>query len=202
VGQLVAEAIRLYGRRFWRSLALGIGPAILGVLVGTLDRRAALLVAATLGGFLLSISYVGACAIAGERAPSARWLLAVCAGMMVFAPFPLLTVFFILPGLVWLAAFGLVVPVLVLERRGVVASFVRAFQIARADFIHALGSLATLAIVAFVTQLALVFLLQGFGDQAVAVAALLASLVVSPILFLGSALLYFDQAARADDAAR
>src|SRR5919204_450085 len=29
VGQVVAEAIRLYGARFWPSLALGIGPALL-----------------------------------------------------------------------------------------------------------------------------------------------------------------------------
>src|SRR6478672_4175842 len=31
VGQLVAEALKLYGARFWPALALGIGPAIFGV---------------------------------------------------------------------------------------------------------------------------------------------------------------------------
>ena len=33
VGQVVAETIRLYGNRFWPSLALGISPAVLFAVV-------------------------------------------------------------------------------------------------------------------------------------------------------------------------
>ena len=40
------------------------------------------------------------------------------------------------------------------------------------------------------------FLLREQADTAVRVAVFLADLVVSPLLFLGAALLYFDQAAR------
>src|ERR687886_556703 len=36
VGQLVAEAVRFYGNRFWPSLALGAPPAILVVAVAPL----------------------------------------------------------------------------------------------------------------------------------------------------------------------
>jgi hypothetical protein len=39
-------------------------------------------------------------------------------------------------------------------------------------------------------------LLRGSGDQTERVAVILADLVISPLLFLGAALLYFDQAAR------
>ena len=79
--------------------------------------------------------------------------------------------------------------------------FLRAYRLARADFVHALGSLATLAILVFLTQSGLFFLLRGTSDQTLAIASFVASLVVSPLLFLGSALLYFDQEAR-DNARR
>jgi ABC-type Na+ efflux pump permease subunit len=62
--------------------------------------------------------------------------------------------------------------------------------------VHALGSLATLAIVFFLTRFVLFFLLRGAGNAADRVAIFLADLVIAPVVFLGAALLYFDQAAR------
>lgn len=193
MGQLVAETIRLYGRRFMPSLALGLGPAALNAMVRA-SGEATLALVPTVGGVVLSACYVGACLIAGERHGN-LWL-ALAAGAVVFVPFPFLAAAFILPGLVWLAFVGLVVPVLVYERLGVREGFVRATRLARADFVHALGSLATLAIIVFLTQTVLFFLLRGTGEQTLDIASFLASLVVSPLLFLGAALLYFDQAAR------
>jgi hypothetical protein len=152
----------------------------------------------TAGGLALSASSVGASALAGGTAVERGWLTALAAGFVVWAPFPLLVTIFVLPGLAWLALVGLVVPVLVLERKGFRDGFRRALELARADYVHALGSLAALAIVAFVSQGALFFLLRGQGEQTLRLAAFLASLVVSPLLFLGAALLYFDQAARQD----
>ena len=40
VGQLVAESLKLYGARFWPSLALGIGPALFGVADRELEGAA------------------------------------------------------------------------------------------------------------------------------------------------------------------
>ena len=80
-------------------------------------------------------------------------------------------------------------------------AFLRAYKLARADFVHALGALATLAILVFLTQSGLFFLLRGTSDQTLAIASFVASLIVSPLLFLGAALLYFDQEAR-DNAKR
>jgi hypothetical protein len=194
VGQLVAESLRLYGRRFWPSLALGIPPSLLNLLARVLDDEVLFLVVPVVGGVLLSGSYLGAVALAAERTvPIAA---PVAAGTLVFLPFPILTALFILPGLIWLAAVGLVVPVLALERVSFRRSFRRAFTLARADFPHALGTLATLAILVFITQSGLFFLLRGTGDQTLAIASFIASLVVSPLLFLGAGLLYFDQEAR------
>jgi hypothetical protein len=42
----------------------------------------------------------------------------------------------------------------------------------------------------------LVFVLRGFGDAAESVSLFLASVVLSPLLFVGTALLYVDQSAR------
>ena len=197
VGQLVAESLRLYGRRFWPSLALGVPPSVLNVLSRTLEDEVLLVTVPLLGGLLLTLSYVGAVALAAER--PVRVLLPLVGGILAFAPFPLLVAFFVLPGLAWLAAFGLVVPVLALEQRGLFEAFARAFRLARADVVHALGARATLAIRVLLSQSVLVFARRDTSDQAIAVASFLASLVVSPLLLLGAALLYFDQAARENE---
>jgi hypothetical protein len=196
VGQLVADAIRLYGRRFWRSLALGVPPAIVALVAARLPYGTWLVVMATLGGFLLSLSYVGASALAAGVRLDRRALLAVAAGMVVFAPVPFFLFLFVLPAVAWLALVGLVVPVIVIEGLGLRAALRRAVELARADYAHALGSLAALVVVGFLCVATLLFLLRETGEQPIRVAAFLSTAVVSPLLFLGSALLYFDQAAR------
>jgi hypothetical protein len=198
VGQLVAETIRLYGSRFWPSLALGIGPALLVVVGGSINRVVWIPAMATVGGLVLSLSYAGACLIALD-AKRERLPLALLAGVIAFLPVPLLVTAFILPAVAWLALVGMVVPVVLVEGRAIGAAFRRAVALARADYIHALGSLATLALTVLLTQGVLIFLLRGTGEQTLRIAAFLASLVVSPLLFLGAALVYVDQAARVVD---
>lgn len=203
VGQLVAETIRLYGRRFLLCLPLGLPAAALDLVAAEVPRATGFWIALTAGPVLLTASYVGATLIAFDvpRAPR-RLALAFAAGALVFVPFPLLASLFILPGLAWLALFGLVVPAILLEDRGFRDGLNRATRLARADYVHALGALAALALVYFVSRFGLAVLLRGQGDQTEAVAAFLADLVVSPLLFLGAALLYVDQAARVVDSGR
>jgi hypothetical protein len=131
-----------------------------------------------------------------RRPPTRRLVAAGVLGWIVFAPVPFLVLAVVLPALMWLAAVGLVVPVLVVEDLSVRGSLRRAWQLARADYVHALGSLATLAIVVFLTQAMLVFILRGAGGAAIDVAVVLANIVISPLLFIGTALLYIDQRAR------
>ena len=199
VGQLVAESIRLYGDRFRRALLLGIGPAVLVVVAANVSRSVSFVLAPTLSAALVSASYVGACVLVLGRRPSNRRLtVAWLVGWLVFVPVPFLVVAFVLPALAWLAAFGLVVPVLVVEDLRPRAAFARAWQLSRAGYVHVLGSLATLAIVVLLTQGMLAFLLRGSGGTAVSTAFFLANVVVSPLLFIGSALLYVDQSARVE----
>jgi hypothetical protein len=196
VGQLVAESIRIYGEHFKRALLLGVSPAVLVVVGTNVSRGVELVLAPTLSAALISASYVGACVLVLERRPvNSRLVRAWLVGWVVFIPVPFLAVL-VLPGLVWLAAFGLAVPVVIVEDLAPRAAFGRARQLSRAGFVHVLGSLTTLAIVAILTQGMLVFLLRGTGNAALTTASFLAVVVVSPLLFIGTALLYVDQSAR------
>jgi hypothetical protein len=196
-GQLVGEALRLYGRRFWRALALGLGPVVVAIVINALPSPENLIFAVTGGSLVLTLCYVAACLLAREVQPTRRsFATALVVGVLVFAPVPFLTRILIFPAVVWLAFFGLSVPVALYERKGLQESLGRALVLARADFVHALGSLAALAIVGFVSAIALSSLLIQFGDQARSTAALLPLFLVSPLLLLGAAQLYVDQAAR------
>jgi len=102
------------------------------------------------------------------------------------------------PRQLWVAiAHVALVPVLVVESVSAREAVSRAWQLARADFVHQAGSLVTLGVVVLLTQGVLAFVLRSFGDAVIWVAYFLASVVVSPLLFIGAALLYIDQTARA-----
>ncbi len=200
VGQLVAETLRLYGDKPLAALALGIPAGIVDTSLSNVSRATALWLAPLAGSLLLTVSYVGAVVIASGDRPDRRVLLtAYAAGALVFIPFPFLATAFILPGLAWLAFIGLSVPAAAIERLDLRGAFRRGIRLARADYVHALGSLATLAIVVFLTRTMLAVLLRGFGDATIVAATFLADVVITPVLFLGAALLYFDQEARVEE---
>jgi hypothetical protein len=199
IGQLVAESIRFYGEHFLIALLLGVAPATIAVLFANVPRRTSIFLAPTLSAALISATYVGGCMLVlGARPTRRRIVLAWIVGWLVFAPVPFLVIGFILPGLAWLAALGLVVPVLVVEALPLRDAFARAWRLARADYLHAFFSLTTLGVVVFLTQGVLGFILRGAGGAAIYTAFFLASVVVSPLLFIGAALLYVDQSARAE----
>jgi hypothetical protein len=203
VGQLVAETIRLYQRRFWPSLALGVAPAALAVGGSFLDRPGQATLAIGGGSLLLSATYVRACVLTSTDHPTRDSILrAWVVGALVWLLVPVLILAFVLPAVAWLGLVGLAVPAAVHEGRSVRDSLRRGLQLGRADYVHSVGGLATLVIVVLVTQYLLILLLHAGSDQAIRIALFLANLVLSPILFLGAALLYFDQAARVESRSR
>src|SRR6266480_154022 len=180
VGQLVAEAIRLYGARFWPSLALGIGPGLLGVAAAELHGAVRVAIVAGLGPLVLASSYAGAVALVRPIGRGRYVAVALAAGYLAFLPV-CISRLWIFPGiyvvaLAWLALVGLAVPAALVERRGYADALRRGVQLARADYVHALGSLATLAITIFLTGL----------------------VIFAPLFVLGAAVLYVDQAARVE----
>ncbi len=196
VGQLVAETLKLYGNHVRAALALGLSVTAINQVSAGHETPVQVVVLAA-GAPLMAASYTGASAIVGGVRPGAADMArAVAVGAAVFVPAAVLTILYILPAVAWLALVGLVVPVLVIERRPTIDALRRAVQLARADYLHALGSLATLALLFGLVKLMLALLLKDLGDSGERVALGLADLVVSPILFLGAALLYIDQEAR------
>src|ERR671936_3014697 len=206
VGQVVAEAIRLYGARFWPSLALGIGPALLGVAAAELHGVVRDVLVLVPGPLVLASSYAGAVALLRPIGRGRYVTVALAVGYLAFLPVCVARLW-IFPGiylvaLAWLALVGLAVPAALVERRGYSDALRRGVQLARADYVHALGSLATLAITIFLTGLVIFFSLREGSGQALRVAAVLALLVLAPVFVLGAAVLYVDQAARVESGPR
>ena len=197
MGQLVGEAIRVYSAHFWKVLALGVPVVGINGLVWRAPSGNGRLLVVPIAALLISLSYVYAVALVTETSFRSRQALnAYVVAVLVFLPFPFLTAVYVLPGLVWLALFGLAVPAAFVEGLGLRTALVRGYRLARADFVHVLGGLATLALVVFLTQFTLYFVLREYAENTRLAAAALASLVVSPLVFLGAAVLYGDQKAR------
>jgi hypothetical protein len=195
----VAESVRLYGARFWASVSLGVGPAAVALMLVSLPDALVWTLLPTVGTAIWALAYIGACRI-GLDVEARNFRVAFAAGCIAFLPLVVQRIL-VVPGfdLVTLAYFafvGLAVPAALVEGLSLRDALRRGTQLARADYVHALGSLATLVITTFLTGLVLFFLLRGVGDQAVRVAAFLALLVLSPLFLLGAALLHVDQSAR------
>jgi hypothetical protein len=191
-GQLVAETIRFYQENFWRVLPLGLAVAAIDqVTPGFAPLGQALILLA--GAPLVTGAYVAAASLATGKPPTRT---AFALGLVIWIPVPALTMLFILPAVAWLALVGLAVPAAVAERLSFREGFARGRRLGSADFVHALGSLATLVLVFGLTKFVLVYFLRNQGDATQRTAFFLADLVLSPVLFVGAALLYFDQVAR------
>jgi hypothetical protein len=196
VGQVVAEAIKLYQDNIAAALALGLPVAIADQLIvdRSLGARIAVLVAASPA---FSLAYAAASAIRqGSRPPLATWLVAVVVGTITFLPAAFLFGWFAIAAILWLGLAGHAVPAIMAERLGPLAALSRTVQLGRADYIHAAGSFATLALLFGLTRLAMGLLLSSQADATVRVSVFLADVVISPLLYLGAAIVYVDLVAR------
>jgi len=194
VGQLIAESIRAYGAHFWRLLPLGLPLALAG-LVNTHSDAGRQMVALWAVGPLVIAAYLLACSIVlGVRINRSAVILAV----LVYLPFPVLLAIYVLPALAWFAFVGLGVPAAMAGDLRLREALVRGRRLGLADYVHSLGSLSALVIVVGVAALTLRALLNSQGAAGMQVAVFLTTLVLSPLLYIGGALLYTDQAARLD----
>jgi hypothetical protein len=192
VGQLIAESIRFYGAHFWRVLPLGIPVAVVDQLT-VREPIGAQMLFYWLATPLFVAGYIWACRVVLDASPSRT---AVAVAVLVWLPFPALRSIFVLPAIAWLAFMGLSVPAAMKERLGFRDALARGRQIGMADYVHALGSLAALVVVVAVSEVALSALLHTQSHAAERLALGLSDVVLSPLLFVGGALLYVDQAAR------
>ena len=196
VGQLVAESIRIYGRRFLLCLLLSVPIVVTDQLV---IHRHYLASAAIYVAFspLFTAAYVLATVIVTGRRPTRRnVLVALVLGTLVFVPAAVA-----LPGLsigsvIWLALVGLVVPAAIVEGGSAGSLLRRGYALGRVDYVHSAGSLATLVLILAATRPPLWTVLRLEGGASGRIAFVLADIALSPIVVLGAAVLYLDQAAR------
>ena len=192
IGQLIAEAIRAYGNRFWRALPLGLPLALIDQLSAGQPLGVQVLVYWAAGP-LVVLAYVRACSLVyGVPASRTGYLVA----FVVYLAFPPLRALYLLPGLAWFAFIGLAVPAALVEHLGFRGALARGRVLGAADYVHSLGSLAALVLVVGIADNTLIALLHSQSETSARVALALSDVVLSPLLYLGGALLYADQAAR------
>ncbi len=197
VGQLIGETIRAYGAQFWRLLPIGIPLA--AVDQGSVHQTALEQVGIFyIAGPFVTAAYVYACSVVlkARLTATAFWL-----GLAIYAPFPVLRALYVLPAIAWFALVGLAVPACLVERLPFRAAFVRGRRLGRADLVHALGSLAAIVLVVAIAEITLQRLLHSQSDASERAALALADVVLTPLLYIGGALLYHDQAARVGSSA-
>jgi hypothetical protein len=194
VGQLVAETIRAYGNNFWRCLPLGLPLALIGQL--GLGADAQVIGLWVFAPFFTASMVAASILVLRPPHDRGRIIRAGLVGIVVWLPVPLLIRLYVLPALAWLAFYGLAVPVVLVEGLRAPSALNRARKLAAADYVHALGSLCALVIVVGLSALVLDGLLHSQAEAAKRISAFLATLVLSPLLYLGAAMLYLDQAAR------
>ena len=194
IGQLIAESIRAYGEGFWRLLPLGLPLAIADQL-SVREHILAQMVIFWACAPLFVAGYLWACRVVLDARVTPA---AVAVATLVWLPFPALRAISLnLLGVAWLAFVGLAVPAAMVERLRFRDALERGRRLGTADYVHALGSLAALVVVVGIAANTLSALLHTQGDNGQRAAVFLSDLVLSPLLFVGGALLFVDQAARA-----
>jgi hypothetical protein len=193
VGQFVGETIRAYGDNFWRALPLGVPIAIADQFAIRGPQGGQILVFLAAGPLIVA-AYVWACRLVLHARPT---VTAFLVGALIYLPFPALRAILFLPGIAWFAFIGLAVPAAMVENKlRFRDALVRGRTLGTTDYVHALGSLAILVLVVGIGEEALTAALHSQGDNSQRVALFCSDLVLSPLLYLGGALLYVDQAAR------
>jgi hypothetical protein len=211
LGELLAETVRLYGERIGAVLSLGLfvaGSLLLARATGHDVGQIAVIALAFTCSYAVAARVVAgdpaaeAWAQVGLRAPVLLVLTLVVSVPFVLGQIdPLLLIF----GVAWLALVGLSIPVAMLERDPqqdswygrIGYSLYRAVDLARAEYLHALGIAAALVLVYLLLGPVLAVLLAGFADNGSLAATMIANGVLGPFFFLGLSVLYFEQRARA-----
>jgi hypothetical protein len=213
VGEVFAEAARAYGERIWAAFGLGAVTAaafLLALAVHPLISVVFVALAFTAGWaaatrLVVGDSFSGAWAHVAAHAPVLLVLTVVAS-----IPFSLALsqLVLILLAVAWLAFMGFAIPVAVVES-GESQRFIdelgfqlrRSIALARAEYLHAVGVIAALVIAYILVGILLIATLRGVAGNSGVAAVAIAQVVLAPFFFLGLAVLYFEQRARAEAAA-
>src|SRR6188508_438829 len=210
LGELLAEAVRLYGERLWAVAGVGLflaGALLLASLLGHLLVVIAIVAPAVTVSYSVAVRLAlgdparEAWAQAGLRAPILAPLTVVVSVPFVLGIVDVLILFF---SVAWLSFVGLAIPVAMIERAPEATSWfgrigyalTRSTDLVRVEFLHVLGVSAALVLIYALLGPLLAVLLTGFADNGSLAASVIANGVLGPFFFLGLSMLYFEQRAR------
>ncbi len=210
LGELLSETVRIYTQRPWAALGIGLvegGAYLLAALTPDLLDVLVIAIAFSLiygaaARLVSGDSFVEAWAQVGVRVPVLLVLTFVVAVPSVIS---LTYLFLFVVAAAWIAFLGFSIPVAMLEHDPdvknafdrIAFSLLRSLQLARAEYLHALGVVAALVIVYLVLGIMLAVGLVGFADNGRVIAAALVQVVLAPFFFIGLSVLYYEQRARA-----
>jgi hypothetical protein len=209
LGEVIAETIRIYGERLWAAFGLGVVVAAVFVLSGYIPVALAIVLLAV----VFTASWAAATRLATGDAFVDAWVevarstpALVVFTLVASVPFALAVsqAILIIFAVAWLTLVGFSIPVAVAERSDEGSTFGRiafglhrSIELARAEYFHAAGVIAALVVAYVVVGFLLAAALAGFADNSRLVAVTLVQVVLAPFFFLGLAVLYFEQRARA-----
>jgi len=209
LGEVFAETIRVFGERIWFAFGLGLAVAAAIGLAAAI-RNDLVTVAIFTWGFAalyaLAVRYVEGDSVgAALRLVGARAPVLFVLGLVVTLPLSL-GIIDPLVGLVaafWLGIMGFAIPVAVTEEatggfaQRIAGALRRSVAIGRAAYLHAVGVVAAFVIVYGILGRLLISALGGFADNGLVAAVLITEGFLLPFLFLGLAVLFFEQRSRA-----
>jgi hypothetical protein len=124
------------------------------------------------------------------------------AGILVGILFLIGFVLLIVPGLIVLTFLAVVVPVIVLERKGVIDAFRRSIELVRGNAFQVFGVIAVIFLLKFIVGAVIQALANSVSDSftSYAVSDLILQLLIAPLSALAAAVLFFELKARRGNA--
>lgn len=215
--EVVAEAVRAYGRWYLPLLGLGLMHAGAYLVQSVVPWIGSVVILALV--FVLSFGVIAGI-LAGDRPASAvervrrRLPLMLVLAVGIAVPFYLSLSFliFIPIAIIWLAVFAFAVPAALLEPPGgqpgrpllerAAWAIRRSAYLARTDFAHSLSVVLVLVLLYLFVGILLAGLLASFADNSQTAAIATVQVVLAPFFLLGLGVLYFSQRARAETGER
>jgi hypothetical protein len=211
VGEVLGEAWALYTRNAGRLIAVaaivfGVLSAVQALINSTGSRA---LVALAVGITIVGAVWVqGALVVVADdlrdgtidlplgevfrRVEPRLWTL-LGAGILVGIGVAAGLLLFLIPGLVLLAFWSLVMPAVVLERRGVLGSISRSQQLVSGDFLRVFAVVGITIVLSTIVNVMIVAILTPLPDFVdIYVAGVIANSVTVPFIALAWTLMYFE----------
>ena len=211
-GEVLASTFREYGRRPLTYVAIGTVEALAGLTTYS-GSGIPLIGGVVIVGVAFVVCFAAAVSVSSgwsrhESLQRLRNGAAALAGLTLIVGLPAtlgrIDAIFTLLAILWLALTSFSVPIIMREQRegrrvglhGMLVALKRSMTMSQTAFLHALAVVLILYVVTVLITSLLAGALGNFGDQTELAAFVISRAVLVPIVFIGLAVLYFDQRTR------